>query len=75
MKTTGEAAKAVGISRASLQVWIAAGTIRAPKTQLVNGRAVRLWSAEDIERLRAVKAKVYRKGRGRKPAKLGKKRA
>ncbi len=65
--TTGQAAKAAGISRATLQVWIAAGTIRAPRTQLVAGKAVRLWNGADVERLRDVKTKVYRKGRGRKP--------
>jgi excisionase family DNA binding protein len=64
--TTGEAAKAAGISRATLQVWIAAKTVRAPKTQLVEGKAVRLWAPADLERLRSVKEKVYRKGRGRK---------
>ena len=66
--TTGEAADAAGISRATLQVWIKAKTVRAPKTQLVEGKAVRLWTAADLERLRGVKAKIYRKGRGRKKA-------
>jgi DNA-binding transcriptional MerR regulator len=67
--TTGDAAKAAGISRATLQTWIAAKTegLRAPKTQLVEGKAVRLWTPADIKRLRGVKEKVYRKGRGRKP--------
>ena len=65
--TTGDAAKAAQISRATLQVWIADGTIRAPKTQLVEGKAMRLWSHDDLKRLRAVKGEVYRKGRGRKP--------
>jgi excisionase family DNA binding protein len=73
--TTGEAAKATGISRATLQAWIAAKTVRAPKTQLVKGKAVRLWTDADLARLRSVKAKVYRKGRGRKPTKIAKKRA
>ena len=67
--TTGDAAKATGISRATLQAWIAAGTVRAPKTQLVEGKAVRLWTDDDLERLGVVKTKIYRKGRGRKPTK------
>lgn len=67
--TTGQAAEAAGISRATLQAWIAAGTIRAPKTQLVDGKAVRLWAGADIDHLREVKGKIYRKGRGRKPKK------
>jgi hypothetical protein len=52
-----------------LQAWIASGTVRAPKAQFVDGVAVRIWSDADLERLRAVKYKVYRKGRGRKPDK------
>jgi excisionase family DNA binding protein len=67
--TTADAAKTVGISRATLQAWIAAGTIRAPRTQLLEGKAVRLWSDDHLKRLLAVKGKVYRKGRGRKPGK------
>jgi excisionase family DNA binding protein len=65
--STREAAKAVGITRVTLQRWITAGKIRAPRTQLINGVGKRLWSAEDISRLRKTKQENYRKGRGRKP--------
>jgi predicted site-specific integrase-resolvase len=65
--TTRIAAKAAGISRATLQVWIANGTVRAPKLRIVDGVAVRIWTNVDLARLRAVKSKVYRRGRGRKP--------
>jgi DNA-binding transcriptional MerR regulator len=64
--TTREAAKAAGVSRATLQAWIAAG-MRAPTTKLVEGKATRLWSAADLKRLRSFKERFYRKGRGRKP--------
>lgn len=67
--TTEEAASAVKISRATLQVWIAAGKISGPPVQIVEGKAVRLWKSEDIARLRTVKASIYRKGRGRRPKK------
>jgi hypothetical protein len=50
----------------TLQRWIADGDIRAPKLQIVNGRATRLWEAGDLERLRELKAKIYCRGRGRK---------
>ncbi len=63
------AAKAVGISLMTLQRWIADGDIRTPKLQIVNGRATRLWDAEDLERLRAAKEKIYCRGRGRKRGK------
>jgi len=66
---TGEAAKAVGISRASLQEWIRAGKIRAPRTVLRDGRAVRLWTSADLEKVRKYKADHYCKGRGRKKGK------
>jgi len=63
--TTREAAKAVGITRATLQAWIAKGKLKAPRTQLLDGRAMRLWKQSDIAALRRVKAKVYMKEMGR----------
>ncbi len=65
--TTAEAAKAVGIARHTLQQWIRERRVKAPKAVLRNGRGVRLWSDADVKRLAEVKAKTYRKGRGRKP--------
>jgi hypothetical protein len=70
--TTEEAARAAGISRATLQAWIASRQIKAPDVQLVEGKAVRLWNADDLDRLRAVKGDIYRKGRGRKAKQLSK---
>ena len=64
--STRYAAKAVGVSLMTLQRWIADEDIRPPKLQIVDGRATRLWGAEDLERLRQVKEKIYRRGRGRK---------
>jgi len=64
--TSRYAAKAAGISLMTLQRWIADGDIRPPKLQIVDGRATRLWDADGLERLRGLKAKIYRRGRGRK---------
>ncbi len=64
--TNRYAAKEVGISLMTLQRWIADEDIRAPRLQIVNGRATRIWEADDLERLRAVKEKIYCRGRGRK---------
>jgi predicted site-specific integrase-resolvase len=64
---TVEAAQAAGIDRITLQRWIAAKKVKAPKPVIRNGRAVRLWLPADIEHLRETKAKIHRKGRGRKP--------
>jgi len=63
--TTQQAAKAVGITRATLQAWISKGKLKAPRTRLVDGHAVRLWTDSDIARLRVVKGRIYRKEMGR----------
>jgi hypothetical protein len=64
--STRYAAMAVGISLMTLQRWIADGNVQAPMLQIVNGRATRLWDADDMERLKESKIKIYRRGRGRK---------
>jgi predicted site-specific integrase-resolvase len=68
LTTTGAARKA-GINRVTLQEWIRTGRVKAPRLVLRNGRAVRLWSQADIEKLQAVKRQTYRRGRGRKKKK------
>jgi len=65
--TTAAAAKAVGITRQTLQRWIRERKLKPPKPTLRNGRGVRLWSDADLKRLARVKTETYRKGRGRKP--------
>jgi excisionase family DNA binding protein len=63
--STGEAAKRVGISRATLQAWIANGKIDAPETKSLGNVTVRLWTQFDLARLRKMKQKIYWKGQGR----------
>jgi hypothetical protein len=63
---TQQAAGAVGISTMTLQRWLAAGKVKGPKLRIRNGRAVRLWTATDLARLRKLKQEIYCKGRGRK---------
>jgi DNA-binding transcriptional MerR regulator len=65
--TTAEAAKKADIHLATLQRWIAAGKVAAPKATLIGAVGYRLWSSKDVERLKKVKEGIYRKGRGRKP--------
>lgn len=67
--TTQEAADAVRITRATLQEWIKKGKLKAPETQLREGRAVRLWTKGDISKLRRVKQRIYLKEMGRPPKK------
>jgi excisionase family DNA binding protein len=64
--TTAEAAKRVGIHQVTLQKWIAAGKMKAPKPTLIGAVGYRLWSAKDVAALLKVKRAIYRKGRGRK---------
>jgi len=63
--STGDAAKAVGITRATLQAWIASGKIEVPKAQDFGKVRVRLWSESDVARLRRAKEKIYMKELGR----------
>jgi excisionase family DNA binding protein len=70
--TTQQAADVVKITRQTLQAWIAKGKLKAPETQLRDGRAVRLWTETDIARLRKVKGEIYLKEMGR-PSKNGRK--
>jgi excisionase family DNA binding protein len=52
--TTAQAAKKIGISRQSLQTWIVEGKVAAPP--MVGGN-VRLWTDEDISKLKKVKVR------------------
>jgi hypothetical protein len=65
--TTAEAARAAGVTRATLQAWLATGRIQGPPLTVRRGRAVRLWTASEITWMKQLKGKVLRKGRGRKP--------
>jgi excisionase family DNA binding protein len=61
--TTTEAAKAVGITRATLQDWIKKGKFAAPKLGRVGNISVRLWMASDVARLKKTKAEIYQEKR------------
>ena len=54
MKTysTLKVAKMLGISRMSLQRYIAAGKISAPKSRRIGGMLVRPWTSSDVRRVR-----------------------
>ena len=54
--TTAEAAKAAGVTRATLQDWLKTGRIKGPRLRLrSDGKAVRLWTAVDIVRISELK--------------------
>jgi predicted site-specific integrase-resolvase len=63
---TQQAAKAAGIAVMTLHRWMMGKKLKAPKLRIRNGRAVRLWSKVDLNRLSRLKQEIYCKGRGRK---------
>jgi len=65
-RTTRQAAAAAGIGLTTLHEWMMLGKVKPPKPVLVGAVGMRLWSERDVERIRAHKAKHFRKGRGRK---------
>ncbi len=65
--STAGVAKRIGISESTLERWLADGKIKAPKPLRVGQKVFRLWTDQDIERVRRHKQKTYWKGRGPKP--------
>jgi predicted site-specific integrase-resolvase len=55
LRNTAEAAAAAGVSRVTLQSWIAAGRLRAPEVRIVEGRAARLWTEAQVQQARRLK--------------------
>ena len=51
--TPGQAAKAIGVSRQTLQTWIAQGKVKVPK--LGNNR---LWSKAQVDELKKERSKA-----------------
>ncbi len=66
-QSTAEVAKLAGITKVTLERWLAHGKIPRPKQIRIGARLFRIWTARDIQRVKQYKAAHYRKGRGRKP--------
>jgi predicted site-specific integrase-resolvase len=64
--STQDVLKQVGISRATLERWLASGKLKGPQTVRFGKSEFRSWTASDLDRVRKYKLKNYRKGRGRK---------
>jgi excisionase family DNA binding protein len=58
--TTAQAARQIGISRQTLQTWIAAGEIGAPKLIGTGKAMLRLWTEADIEKAKNFKGTLRR---------------
>jgi predicted DNA-binding transcriptional regulator AlpA len=56
--STRAAAKELGLSSTSLDRYVSAGKVPAPKTQRIGGLKVRIWSDRDIEKVRKILPKI-----------------
>ncbi len=68
-RPTADIARLIGVGRSTLERWLAERKVPTPKRIVVGARVSRIWTSQDIERLKRYKAKFYRKGRGRKKKK------
>jgi len=66
--SAGEVAAAIGVSRQTLQTWIAKRHIAAPQAVKIGGMIVRHWTKAHIEKARKFKG-TLKAGRKRKPKK------
>jgi excisionase family DNA binding protein len=56
--STREAASLLGLNWRTIQRYIAAGKIPVPPLERVGGGKFRIWTAEDIERVRRILPKI-----------------
>ena len=71
--STVKVAKMLGIGWSTLYRWIVDGKVEAPPVQCLNGLEIRLWTENDIEKVKNYKKEHYW-GRGsKKPRKKRKK--
>jgi predicted site-specific integrase-resolvase len=66
--STVQVARAVGVHKVTLQRWLLDGKLREPRRVKQGGVDLRVWTDQDVDRVRKYKAAHYRKGRGRKKA-------
>jgi DNA-binding transcriptional MerR regulator len=70
--STVQVSKLLNVSWSTLHRWIELRKIAAPPLQTLGGMQVRLWSEEDVSRVRRYKAEHYRKKPNRKRKKTAK---
>jgi predicted site-specific integrase-resolvase len=67
--STVKVAKMVGIGWTTLHRWIVEGKVEAPPVESLEGFNVRLWTEDDIVKIREYKAEHYWGKGGRKKSK------
>ena len=58
--SNSEGAKVVGVHPSTLERWLGSGGLRWPKLLISGTRIVRLWSKQDVKRVRQYKAANYK---------------
>ena len=66
--STREVARQVGIHLRTLERWLEEKKVK-PHLLQVGKKTYRIWTPKEIEKVRSVKERTYRKGRGRKKKK------
>jgi len=56
--STREVARELGLDWRTIQRYIAAGKIPAPQVEIIGGGKLRIWTAEDLERVRKILPKI-----------------
>ena len=65
--STEQVATKAGISKVTLERWLANGKVATPKVLKIGRSSFRNWTERDVERIRRYKHRNYWKGQGRKP--------
>lgn len=66
--SSAEVARIVGIHLRTLERWLEDGKVK-PDVLKVGKKNYRIWTPDEIEKVRTVKKRTYMKGRGRKKRK------
>ena len=74
LKSTREAAEQLGIHHITLQRYVTSKKVPAPSLRRVGGVSVRLWSSDDIERVRKMLPTIANGRRHKKKATKSKKK-
>lgn len=66
-----EASRKLHVQRATLYAWIRAEKIPVPKTRMISGVRLRVWTKKELQEIKEYKAGYYRKKPTLRKAKLG----
>ena len=58
--SNSQVAKVVGVHPSTLERWLGSGGLRWPKLRISGRRIVRLWSKQDVKRVRQYKTANYK---------------